>query len=181
MKKLWAFVALLVVISMLAACGATPEPEVVEVEKIVTQVVEVEKEVEKIVTEVVEKEVQVEVTPVPEAKPYEGVEVNILTFTGPQIAEPLQRRGPDFTELTGAKINVIIVPFSDLYQKILTDAATGTNAFDAWVFAPQWMVDYVEPGYLEDLTARMEADTALGADDNGQYFRDFRMRYGGKT
>jgi hypothetical protein len=59
MKKLWAFVALLVVISMLAACGAAPEPEVVEVEKIVTQVVEVEKEVEKIVTEVVEVEKEV--------------------------------------------------------------------------------------------------------------------------
>jgi multiple sugar transport system substrate-binding protein len=59
------------------------------------------------------------------------VEINVLTFTGPQIAEPLQRRGPDFEALTGAKVNVVIVPFSDLYQKILTDAATGTNAFDA--------------------------------------------------
>ena len=25
-------------------------------------------------------------------KPYEGVTVNVMTFTGPQIAEPLQRR-----------------------------------------------------------------------------------------
>ena len=66
-----------------------------------------------------------------------------MTFTGPQIAEPLQRRAPDFEKLTGAKINVITVPFSDLYQKLLTDLATGTNAIDARVFAPQWMVDYV--------------------------------------
>ena len=35
-------------------------------------------------------------------KPFEGVIVNLITFTGPQIAEPLQRRGPDFQELTGA-------------------------------------------------------------------------------
>ncbi|MGQ9787543.1 MAG: hypothetical protein ACUVSJ_13910, partial [Anaerolineae bacterium] len=56
-------------------------------------------------------------TTVSQEKPFEGVEVNVLTFTGPQIAEPLQRRGPDFTALTGAKINVIVVPFSDLYQK----------------------------------------------------------------
>jgi peptide/nickel transport system substrate-binding protein len=67
-RKLWTVVAALVVISLLAtACGAAPEPEVVEVEKVVTQVVE--KEVEKIVTEVVEveKEVEkiVEVTAVP--------------------------------------------------------------------------------------------------------------------
>src|SRR5947207_9470000 len=28
---------------------------------------------------------------------FDGVTVNILTFTGPQIAEPLQRHGPEFT------------------------------------------------------------------------------------
>jgi len=27
---------------------------------------------------------------------YDGVTVNVMTFTGPQIAEPLQRRAPDF-------------------------------------------------------------------------------------
>ena len=197
MKKLWTMVALLVVIALLAGCGATPEPEVVEVEKIVTQVVEVEKEVEKVVTQVVEvekevekvvtqvveveKEVEkiVEVTAVPEAKPYEGVEINVLTFTGPQIAEPLQRRGPDFEALTGAKVNVVIVPFSDLYQKILTDAATGTNAFDAWVFAPQWMVDYIVPGYIEDLTGHVANDPDLEWEDVAPFFRDFSATYQG--
>jgi multiple sugar transport system substrate-binding protein len=189
MKKLWSLVALLVIIAMLAACGPTPEPQVIKETVVVTQEVEkqvvvtevVEKEVEKevVVTQEVEKEVIVEVTAVPEAKPYEGVEVNILTFTGPQIAEPLQRRGPDFTALTGAKINVIIVPFSDLYQKILTDLATGTNAFDAWVFAPQWMVDYIVPGYVEDLTDRVANDPALEWDDVAPFFRDFSATYGG--
>src|SRR5688500_13457283 len=69
-------------------------------------------------------------------KEFEGVTVNLLTFVGPQVAEPLQRRGPDFTELTGATINVITVPNSELYQKALTDMATGTNAYDAFLFAP---------------------------------------------
>src|SRR5574341_75215 len=81
-----------------------------------------------VVTQEVEKEVLV--TPTPEARPFEGVEVNILTLTGPYIAEPLQRRGPDFGALTGAKINVIEVPFNELYQEILTDMASGTNRFD---------------------------------------------------
>src|SRR5215475_10570247 len=86
---------------------------------------------------------------------FDGVTVNVMTFTGPQIAEPLQRRAPDFQKLTGAKINVITVPFSDLYQKLLTDWAGGTNSIDAAVFAPQWMVDYVTPGLLEDITDRV--------------------------
>ncbi len=185
-SKFWIIVALLTVIATLAAqCGA-PATVVVtkEVEKIVTKEVEkqvvVTKEVEKevVVTKEVEKEVMV--TPTPEAKPYEGLEVNILTFTGPQIAEPLQRRGPDFTALTGAKINVTIVPFADLYQKILTDAATGTNAFDAWVFAPQWMVDYIMPGYMEDLTDRVKADQAIQWDDIAPFFRNFSAMYNGR-
>jgi multiple sugar transport system substrate-binding protein len=36
------------------------------------------------------------------SREFDGVEVNIVTFTGPQIAEPLQRRAPAFAELTGA-------------------------------------------------------------------------------
>ncbi|HTE04150.1 MAG TPA: extracellular solute-binding protein, partial [bacterium] len=121
------------------------------------------------------------VTPaVSQAKQFDGVTVNVLTFTGPQIAEPLQRRGPDFGNLTGAKINVITVPFSDLYQKVLTDVATGTNSYQAFVFDPQWMADFVTPGYLEDLTSRVNADKALQWNDIMPFFRNFSATYGGK-
>ncbi|MCI0710287.1 MAG: extracellular solute-binding protein [Chloroflexi bacterium] len=112
-------------------------------------------------------------------KPFDGVEINILTFTGPQIAEPLQRRAPDFNELTGAQVNVVTVPFADLYQTILTDAATGTNSYDAFVFAPQWMADYVTAGFIEDLTPYVEADAALEWDDISPFFRDFSASFGG--
>ena len=85
-----------------------------------------------------------------QAGEFDGVTVNIMTQTG-AIQEPLQRRAPEFEKMTGAKINIIAVPFSDLYQKVLTDWASGTNSVDAAVFAPQWMVDYVSGGYLEEL------------------------------
>jgi multiple sugar transport system substrate-binding protein len=111
---------------------------------------------------------------------HEGVEATVMTFTGPQIAEPLQRRAPDFKELTGATINVVTVPFSDLYSKLLTDFATGTNSIDGTVFAPQWMVDFIEPGYLEDLTERVTADEALQWDDVAPFFRDFSATYNGR-
>src|SRR5690349_13184190 len=75
-------------------------------------------------------------------KPFEGVTVELLTFTGPQVAEPMQRRAPDFEELTGATVNIVTVPNSDLYQTMLTDLATGTNSYDAFLFAPQWIVDF---------------------------------------
>jgi multiple sugar transport system substrate-binding protein len=114
-------------------------------------------------------------------KLFEGVTVNIMTFTGPQIAEPLQRRAPDFNALTGATINVITVPFSDLYTRLLTDWASGTNSIDAGVFAPQWMVDYVQGGYLEDLTDRTTRDQELQLEDIAPFFRDFSQQYQGRT
>jgi multiple sugar transport system substrate-binding protein len=112
---------------------------------------------------------------------HQGVEVSVLTFTGPQIAEPLQRRAPAFGRSTGASIKVVTVPFSDLYDKILTDIATGTNSFDAFVFDPQWMGDFVPQGYLEDITDRVKADQALKWDDIAPFFRDFSASYKGRT
>jgi multiple sugar transport system substrate-binding protein len=112
---------------------------------------------------------------------FSGVDVNILTFTGPQIAEPLQRRAPDFNKLTGANVHVTTVPFSDLYQKILTDISSGTNSYDAFVFDPQWMGDFVTPGYLLDLSSRVTNDSVLQWNDIGPFFRDFSATYQGKV
>ncbi|MCB1486109.1 MAG: extracellular solute-binding protein [Bauldia sp.] len=115
-----------------------------------------------------------------QAGEFDGVTVNLITQTG-AIQEPLQRRAPDFEKMTGAKINVIAVPFSDLYQKVLTDWASGTNSVDVAVFAPQWMVDYIAGGYLEDLTPRVDADKAIDQNDVGAFFRDFSEKYNGKV
>src|SRR5437868_5121691 len=115
-----------------------------------------------------------------QAKQFDGVTINIVTFTGPQIAEPLQRRGPDFTNLTGATVNVVTVPFANLYQTVLTDAATGTNSYDAYVFDPQWMPDFVIPGYLQDLTDYVNKDSAIQWNDVGSFFRQFSATYDGK-
>jgi multiple sugar transport system substrate-binding protein len=113
-------------------------------------------------------------------QPYAGVVIDVLTFTGPQIAEPLQRRAPDFAAMTGATINVVTVPFGDLYQTILTDQATGTNSYEAFVFAPQWMVDYIVPGYLEDLTDYVANDPDLEWEDVAQFFREFSSTFQGR-
>ncbi len=120
-------------------------------------------------------------TALAQSKPFEGVTLTVLTFTGPQIAEPLQRRAPEFEELTGAQVNVATVPFSDLFTRLLTDWATGTNSIDAAVFAPQWAVDFIAADLLEDLTDRVAADPDLRADDIGLFFRDFSQQFNGRT
>src|SRR5207247_7126443 len=89
---------------------------------------------------------------------FAGVNINILTFNGPQVAEPLQRRAPDWEQLTGGHVNIVAVGFQTIYDKALLDASTGTNSFDGYVFDPQWMGDFVGPGYLLDLTDREKND-----------------------
>src|SRR3989442_15930058 len=81
---------------------------------------------------------------------FSGVTVRVVTFTGPQIADPLHRRAPDFEKPTSAKDQTITDTFSDLYQKILTDSETKTNSYDATDFDRQWRCDYFPPAYLED-------------------------------
>lgn len=114
-------------------------------------------------------------------KQFEGVEVHLLTFDGPQIAEALKRRAPDFEALTGAKINVDAVGFQEIYDKAIVDLSTGVNSFDAFVFNPQWLGDFVTPGYLEDLSSRVTSDATLQWDDVGPFFRDFNATYSGKV
>jgi multiple sugar transport system substrate-binding protein len=112
---------------------------------------------------------------------FKGVNVNILTFNGPQVAEPLQRRAPDWEQLTGGHVNVIAVGFQTIYDKALLDASTKTNSFDAYVFDPQWMGDFATPGYLLDLTSRVTNDPQLNWQDIGPFFRDFNATYNGKV
>jgi multiple sugar transport system substrate-binding protein len=121
-------------------------------------------------------------TPAPTSNgSFKDVNVNLLTFNGPQIAEPLQRRAPDWEALTGGHINVIAVPFQTIYDKALLDASTGTNSFDAYVFNPQWMGDFVGPGYLKDLTDSVNTDPQIQWQDIAPFFRDFNATYNGKV
>jgi oligopeptide transport system substrate-binding protein len=83
MKRLGLLVTLVMVVSLLAACGPAPEPEVIE--KIVTQEVEVEKQVTQVVT--VKETVIVEGTP-------QVVEKEVVVTATPEEREPVVFRVP---------------------------------------------------------------------------------------
>jgi hypothetical protein len=82
-KTLLASVSLLTVLALLAACGPTPEP--VQVEKIITQVVEVQETVQVEVEKVVEKVVT------PTAPPARDVIIVAMTFA-PDTLDPADHR-----------------------------------------------------------------------------------------
>lgn len=184
MKRYLALGILLVLgLVVVAGCAApTPAAPVVQT-VVVPQTVAVQQTVSVPQTVVAQQTVVVPQTVAAPAagQQFKGTTINVVTFTGPQIAEPLQRRAPDFERVSGATVNVITVPFSDLYQKILTDASTNTNSFDAYVLDPQWMGDFANAGFLMDLTDKVKSDTALQWNDIGPFFRDFSATYNGKV
>ncbi len=112
---------------------------------------------------------------------YDGVVVNILTRPGPVIAQRIVERGEEFKEMTGAEIRVAEVPFAELFQKILTDWATGTKSIDVGVFASGWGVELVSGGLVENLDPYVEKDDKLDLDDIALYFREFNQKVEGST
>ena len=174
--KLFRVLALVVVgvmlLTMVVSCAA-PTPQVVE--KVVTQIVEKEKqvEVEKVVTQVVEKEkivqqtVQVVQTAVPgainsAAKAVEeakaqcaGKEINVVWESGLQPQDPLTF-APKWDEMTGMKTNIVEMAYGDLYTKQLQDHLSGGGAYDVITYAPAWLIDFVNAGVLEPLNPYMD-------------------------
>ncbi len=114
-------------------------------------------------------------------KPYEGLEINLLTRPGPVIAGRLEERGQEFQEMTGASVNVTTVPFADIFQKLLTDWATGTNSIDVGVFASGWGIELQQGGMLANLQEFVDNDPDLQIDDIAPYFREFNQKIDGDT
>ena len=76
---------------------------------------------------------------------------------------------------------MVTVPFADLYDKILTDLATGPTATTRSSSTRSGWATSSRPGYLEGITDRVKADQALKWDDIAPFFRDFSASYKGRT
>lgn len=90
-------------------------------------------------------------------KPYEGVTLRILANTGPFIIGPVYKHAPAFEELTGAKIEVVEVPFADLFPKLQQLGVTKSAEFDLLLVANTWMADLVALDYIVPLDPFIEA------------------------
>lgn len=110
-----------------------------------------------------------------------GLAVDVLTFSGPEIAEPLLRRAIEFRARTGVDVRVHTVPFRDLYPIMLDDLRSQSQKYQAYVFVSQWLTDFAAPGFIEALDARIAADAALAWEDIASFFRDFGATYDGRT
>ncbi len=76
-----------------------------------------------------------------DAKDYSGRTLNIITHAVPVMGEPTDLHAKQFEELTGAKVNVVHVPFGDLFQRIMIPFQTGQNAYDVLFYGSLWIGD----------------------------------------
>lgn len=72
----------------------------------------------------------------PDEQPFEGETITVLALdSGPRggISGPLYSARPIWEELTGAKVELALVPFADLYSKMMLDMKNGTGLYDATI------------------------------------------------
>lgn len=96
-----------------------------------------------------------------DAKDYSGRTLNIITHAIPVIGEPTALHAQQFQELTGATVNVVHVPFGDLFQRIMIPFQTGQAAYDVLFYASLWLGDF-NP-YLAEVPAAHQEVSGMQA------------------
>lgn len=157
MRKPFIAVGLLLLLSVvMAACAPTATPETV----LVTELVPVQQTVE------------VQVTVPPEApKPFEGRSINFLAIQPHTVASKAVAQW--FEEETGARVNVLIVPYGNVTEKAVLDVTSGAGEYDAVEYWYPMLGSLVENGVLTDVTEWWDDQAEdFQADDFIPIYRD---------
>ncbi|WP_374383791.1 ABC transporter substrate-binding protein [Dongia sp.] len=120
-------------------------------------------------------------------KDYSGRSLKIITHAVPVIGEPTDLHAKQFAALTGAKVDVVHVPFGDLYQRIMIPFQTHQAAYDVMFYASLWIGDlhnflapvpdaYKQVSGLKDVTKNYQ-DVATWGSEMVQYPMDGDRHY----
>jgi len=92
-------------------------------------------------------------------KSYKGRTLKIITHAVPVLGEPTDVHAKQFQDLTGAKVDVVHIPFGDLYQRIMIPFQTGQAAYDVLFYPSLWIGDV--QSYLAPVPAAYEAVSGM--------------------
>ncbi|MGD1698563.1 ABC transporter substrate-binding protein [Dapis sp. BLCC M229] len=118
-------------------------------------------------------------TSLSQSNKFDGIEIDVISLSKP-VAATVEKRADEFEALTGAKITVKSAGYSELYQTILQDLTTGSNQYDVMIMTSNWMPDYIESGYLKDLTEYVNEDSSLAWKDIAPFFQEYGPVYANK-
>ncbi|MDQ3695212.1 MAG: extracellular solute-binding protein [Chloroflexota bacterium] len=97
-----------------------------------------------------------------------------------QAQDPLLFSGPLWEELTGIRITVLELPFTDLYSGQVAEHIAGTGGHDVLSVVPAWQADFVAQGIVEPLDPFIEQYmNPADLDDYHPLYRDL-MNFGGQ-
>ena len=94
----------------------------------------------------------------PDKKPFDGVTITILTQDdGPKgaISGPIEALRPVWEELTGGKLELALVPVTELYASTMLDLQQGAGRYDAMVVAAFYYGDLIAGKYIVPVDSLM--------------------------
>lgn len=120
-------------------------------------------------------------------KDYHGKTLKVISDAVPVMGEPTILHAKQFEDLTGAKVDVVNVPFGDLYQRIMIPFQTGQAAYDVMFYGSLWIGDfhdflapvpreYLDTEGMKDVTPNYR-DVATWGDKMVQYPVDGDRNY----
>ncbi len=98
-----------------------------------------------------------------EDKPYEGVEINVLC-EGHASSNAYEKLVGEFEEETGIKVNLEIIPYEELPQKVLLSFSQKSDAYDMVMNDCVSLQGYVDNNYITSL------DDYIANDDLNMYY-----------
>jgi multiple sugar transport system substrate-binding protein len=117
-------------------------------------------------------------TPVPPGK-FEGRSINFIAIQPHTVASKAVAKW--FEEETGARVNVLIVPYGNVTEKEVLDVTSGAGEYDVMEYWYPMLGSLVENGVLVDITDWWNQNAAeFKADDFVPVFRDVFTMIGGK-
>jgi len=84
------------------------------------------------------------------AKPYRGITIHCIHESS-QPSMIMREFIPEFEEITGIKVEMENVPWTDVYKKTSLDLAAGTGVYDEMYVEGEIRAAFAEAGYLEPL------------------------------
>ncbi|MDI3531601.1 MAG: multiple sugar transport system substrate-binding protein [Candidatus Atribacteria bacterium] len=94
---------------------------------------------------------------------FKGKTITVL-ITDPHTAV-VEAWKPEWEALTGAKVEIIVVPYASLFDKMMTDFITGTGAYDLICWPSTWAGDVMGGGWVIPLDDYMKEYGYPGWDD----------------
>jgi multiple sugar transport system substrate-binding protein len=109
---------------------------------------------------------------------FEGEQLNFMIIQPHAVTGDILKAR--FEELTGATVNVTVVPYDEVQAKATLDVQSGANQFDVFDYWYPTVGALASQGILDDLTEFIDGDAAIDAADFIPSIYDVYTEYDGR-